>query len=81
MPTILWATSEQLEWLLGRLPGYLEAQKVKKYTDFWATLFEDWFKEWPELAIQFPGKQQNELTTEEHEALSNKIADRMKVCH
>jgi hypothetical protein len=44
-----WTTPEQLAFLQSRLPDYQAAQTQggRKFSGFWATVFEYWFIHWP----------------------------------
>lgn len=82
MPPTTWAEGEQLDFLERRLPEYRQLQPTKKYTHFWARLFEDWFKKWPEELMVFPDKPEGAaLTEEENELLGNAQKARRQVTH
>lgn len=69
MPKKTWATEEQHNFLVNRLPFYLEAQPTKNYAVFWSRLFEDWFVQWPEQKELFPDKPEDEQLTEKEEVI------------
>ena len=70
MPPPPWARGE-IDFLESRLSEYRQLQQQKQYTHFWARLFEDWFKQWPEASLLFPDKPKEEpLTQKENEELS-----------
>jgi hypothetical protein len=72
MPKKPWATEAQNDFLVNRLPDYLEVQPTKDYAAFWPHLFEDWFAQWPEEKELFPDKPENEpLSSKEVEALGS----------
>jgi len=59
-----WARGEMHEFLESQLLEYRQLQQQKQYTHFWARLFEDWFKQWPEESLLFPDKAKGELLTQ-----------------
>jgi hypothetical protein len=80
MPPSTWAEGEQLDFLESRLPEYRQLQPTKKYTHFWAHLFEDWFSKWPEEPTLFLDKPEGTaLTKEENELLGNAQRARRQV--
>jgi hypothetical protein len=46
-----WATSEQLEFLRGYIPTFVDYSAKENQPKFWARLSEDWFSRWPELDV------------------------------
>lgn len=81
MPPQPWATKEENEFLEEQLTKYRQLQATKQYTHFWARLFEDWFKQWPEVSKLFPDKAGETLTTEENDQLGNAQKARRRVRH
>lgn len=80
MPPLPWATKEQAELLENKLVEYRKLQPSKHYTHFWAQLYEDWFKRWPEESSLFPDKPKEAvLTEEENEQLGTAKKIRRKV--
>jgi hypothetical protein len=55
-----WTNKEQLLYLRSQLPGYFAAQTNggKKFSDFWAKVFEYFFSHWPPSE---PTKEEKEL--------------------
>lgn len=80
MPPPPWARGEMHDFLDGRLSEYRQLQEQKQYTHFWARLFEDWFKQWPEESLLFPDKPKGEpLTQNENNELSAAMKTRRGV--
>jgi len=49
-----WTTKEQAAFLEERKYGFLEAQTARHQTQFFATLYEEWFTRWPARESIFP---------------------------
>jgi hypothetical protein len=49
-----WTTEVQLEFLSARKVGFLQAQTNANQSRFFATLFEEWFQQWPVRERLFP---------------------------
>jgi hypothetical protein len=47
--SVKWTTPEQLDYLESLKPAYLAAQNKggKKFSDFWSTVYEYFFQNWP----------------------------------
>jgi hypothetical protein len=60
-----WTTAEQLAYLKSQVPAYQAAQtrRGKKFSDFWATVFEYWFQHWPPDKLTDEDKE-NDITEE-----------------
>ncbi len=43
-----WATAEQLQWLIAKIPDYRDARRQKKFGDFWAEVIAAFFQEFPQ---------------------------------
>jgi hypothetical protein len=41
-----WTTNEQKAWLTAKIPEFQNARNASKQSDFWTTLFEEWFEKW-----------------------------------
>ena len=52
-----WATSEQLKFLRGYIPIFVDYTAKEKQSKFWARLSEDWFSRWPELDVLIKDRQ------------------------
>ncbi|KAF8069151.1 hypothetical protein FPV67DRAFT_1669174 [Lyophyllum atratum] len=78
MPGPRWTTEAQYEFLDSRLKEYLEAQDVKgpRYTNFWASLYEDWARQYPENTVLFPEKLIADYTPDETQLLKRAIKAR-----
>jgi len=46
-----WATSEQLHFLRGYIPIFVEYTAKENQSKFWPRLNEAWFSRWPELDV------------------------------
>ena len=42
-----WATDQQKEWLVSKLPSFVASRSNTSPGEFWPGLFEEWFQEWP----------------------------------
>jgi len=66
MPAPPWATPDQLEFLISRIPDFQTAQREKKTNAFWGIMTRNFFKHWPDqesekmLAIPSKGKRRKE---------------------
>lgn len=65
MPGTLWTTPSQHSFLLAREEDYRKCQAARSYANFWATLYEAWFKEYPEpsSSTDTPGDTQGQVIT------------------
>ncbi|KAG6372123.1 hypothetical protein JVT61DRAFT_7902 [Boletus reticuloceps] len=54
MAPMKWTILEQVEFLTGLYPKYLEHTMDKSYHQFWAELYTKWFARWPKRATLFP---------------------------
>jgi len=46
-----WATAEQLKFLRGYMPIFVDYTAKENQSKFWPRLNEDWFSRWPELDV------------------------------
>ncbi|KIK77961.1 hypothetical protein PAXRUDRAFT_165274 [Paxillus rubicundulus Ve08.2h10] len=77
MPAARWTTKEQLEFLNGQLPSYLENCEAKSYDWFWPGLNTAWFVKWPERSVLFPNfPVEIPLTPEQNEELGKAVVAR-----
>jgi hypothetical protein len=48
MPKQQWANEEEREWLMARLPAFVEAQEQKSSSgQFFSPIYTQWFEEFP----------------------------------
>ncbi|KAF8149057.1 hypothetical protein B0H34DRAFT_863080 [Crassisporium funariophilum] len=66
---VRWTTDEQLAFLEGKRPLFIEARASKKLDKFYTTTTAEWFKVFPERKAQFPQKPDDELLTAEEQAV------------
>lgn len=77
MPGKPWTTDEQASFLQGYVPQYLAAQKDGTVSAFWPRVYRDWFEQYPERPIVFPGSE--ELSETQEEKLKDEICKRRQV--
>lgn len=58
-----WVTPAQETWLNEQLPNYLAASAKNQYHKLWPSLYQSWFKRFPE-----PPPTSDDLTDSEHES-------------
>ena len=73
MAPVSWATVEQTTYLEARIPAYEAVRPTKIFGGFWASLFEDWFKTYPEHSVLFPTKAESDLTEEDKSEIGKAI--------
>nr|VWP01673.1 Cell cycle regulatory protein [Ganoderma boninense] len=71
-----WATEAQWTWLWGKRPDFLDAQKNGRVSTFMASVYCDWFVEWPEIQALFGHEDEARLTEAEKEMLGKAVAGR-----
>lgn len=72
-----WADEDQLKFLNEKVDAYMEAQKTKRYDQFWTDLKRDWFQRWKEDGQDLVPIPEN---AEEHRRqLGERLENRIKV--
>ncbi|KAK7053969.1 hypothetical protein R3P38DRAFT_2761739 [Favolaschia claudopus] len=77
-----WTKGPRLDWLMSRLPEYVKKHADGKLHLFWAPMYEDFFKAFPEqaeLGLPLPSEVNGrELTADEEKRLGEALAKRKK---
>jgi hypothetical protein len=87
MPTGLWVTSEQLEWLNNQRVAFAQAQESKKLPAFWADINHDFFICWPDQASEIEtnttdnGNNKRQKSKHIFETTAEWVEEWKKVCH
>ncbi|KAJ8582082.1 hypothetical protein M405DRAFT_868128 [Rhizopogon salebrosus TDB-379] len=70
-----WTSKEQEKFLLEYLEKYRGCAPTKDYDEFWAEVYEEFFKRWPETKAQWPNRLDGEtpLTLNEEAHLATAI--------
>ena len=72
-----WADEDQLKFLNEKVDAYMEAQKTKRYDQFWTDLKREWFQRWKEDGQDIVPTPEN---AEEHRRqLGERLENRIKV--
>jgi hypothetical protein len=76
-----WTSKEQEKFLLEYLEKYRGCAPTKDYDEFWAEVYEEFFKRWPETKAQWPNRLDGEtpLTLNEEAQLATAIQVRRVV--
>lgn len=79
MVGIQWTSTEQKKFLESHYSDFLKQQLKATLTSFWVSVNLEFLKRWPEIDVQYPGKQRSELSEQEQELLGIAVDKRKQV--